>query len=211
MKSLVSSINRSLGTSGNASLVSALSSAMRGDFRQAQNLNIGALTTLDPSSFSSAEDLAIQQALNQNRLETISDLASKQLTESEIAISAINREIESIENTSSNEISALENQLKTLLNIDDSVLSVADAIETFKTEQQSLNELNFNVEIKKLDMLISSAEDVFDLHESPRGVPSWFNPSTSCQVYSGSNPNPSRALEQSKSAMWPAILGSKSD
>lgn len=165
MKSLVSSINSSLGTSGNASLVSALSSAMRGDFRQAQNLNIGALTTLDPSSFSSAEDLAIQQALNQNRLETISDLASKQLTESEIAISAINREIESIENTSSNEISALENQLKTLLNIDDSVLSVADAIETFKTEQQSLNELNFNVEIKKLDMLISSAEDVFDLHE----------------------------------------------
>lgn len=165
MKSLVSSINSSLGTSGNASLVSALSSAMRGDFRQAQNLNIGALTTLDPSSFSSAEDLAIQQALNQNRLETISDLASKQLTESEIAISAINREIETIENTSSNEILALENQLKTLLNIDDSVLSVADAIETFKTEQQSLNELNFNVEIKKLDMLISSAEDVFDLHE----------------------------------------------
>lgn len=165
MQSLIGSINSALGLNGSSDLVSALASAMRGDFSQAQNLNIGALTTLDPSGFSSVEDLAIQQAINQNRLADISELASEQLTESELTLKAIDREIEAIEDAANNEIDALRDQLNTLLGIDVSVMSVSTAIDSFKDAQLSLENLNFDKEIAKLDMLVTSAEDVFKLHE----------------------------------------------
>jgi hypothetical protein len=176
MRSLVNSINSSLGLSGSTNLISALTSARAGDFSKASSLNISALTTLDPSGFSSAEDLAVQQAINQNRLKEIGLLAGDQLTESELMLAAIDMQLEVTKSSSEEQIAAitkltesqilgLQEQLNSLLGIDSSVLSIDEAITKFGNAQQELDSLNYEQEQAKLDMLVESANSVFALHE----------------------------------------------
>ena len=165
-RSLVSNINNSLGLDGNLDLISALSSARAGSFTQAQNLNIGALTKLDPRGFGSAEDLAVQQAINQNRLAEIGILAGNQLTQAELMIKSIDDQILLTKQIADEDVKLLQDQMNLLLGIDNSVLGVGDAIDLFKKAQQELEALNFDKEIAKLDMLIESADEVFNLHQT---------------------------------------------
>jgi len=176
MKLLVNTINSSLGLSGSTNLIAALAGARGGDFSKAQALDVAGLAKLDPSGFSSAEDLAVQQAINQNRLKEISDLAGSQLSESERMLAAIEMQIEATQSSSENQINAireltenqvtaLQEQLNSLLGIDSSVLSVNEAINEFGIAQQELDSLNYDLEQQKLDMLVESANEVFALHE----------------------------------------------
>lgn len=164
MTSLISNITSAIGLQG-VDLVSALAAAQRGDFSQAQSLNFGALTNLSASDFSTAEDLAFQQAVNQNRLLQISELAKRQLSGSQLQLRAIDRQISLTQQSANNQIKALDDQLKSLLGIDESVISLNESISSFQAAQLSLDSLNFEVESEKLDLLKESADDVFNLHE----------------------------------------------
>jgi len=165
MKNLVGTINKSLGLGGSLDLIGALSGAKSGDFTKAQNLDINKLANLDPKNFASASEFAIQQAVNKGRLATIGALAESKLSESEILINSISAQTESIRSTSDAEIAALENQRNELLGIQTGVLTIAEAIAQFQESQSSLDSLNYETEIAKLDMLVESANEVFALHE----------------------------------------------
>lgn len=110
MRSLVGDISGSLGLDGSKDLVSALASASRGDFAQAQALDINALANLDPSQFSSAEEFAIQQAINRNRLATIGGLAGAELSESEVLLQAIDSQILATKEQSSAQVATIKFQ-----------------------------------------------------------------------------------------------------
>lgn len=165
MRSLVSNINNSLGLSGGQNLISALAGARRGEFGEAQALDVSSLTNLDPGKFSSAEELAIQQAINRNRLATIAGLAGGEATRAETAAEAIDRQITETQTIADNQALKLNEQLNALLGIDTGVLGIDEAIVNFKESQASLDQLNFDQEIAKLDMMIESANEVFALHE----------------------------------------------
>lgn len=187
MRDLVSNINSALGLSGSTNLVAALASARAGRFEQAQQLDIGALIDLDAGEFATAEELAIQEAVNRNRLATISGLAETEATQSDRMIAAIDRQINTTRVQSEAEILAIENsleeqkntineqteaqvaelqeQLNMLLGIDDSVLSISDAIAQLTESQKSLEDLNFDAEQQRLDALVEQAHDAFALDE----------------------------------------------
>lgn len=176
MKSLVGAINSSLGLSGSSNLIAALASARSGDFSKAKSLDISGLSKLDSGGFSSAEELAVQQALNKNRLKAIGDLAQNELTSAEAMLNAIDRQIEAtkastkyqvetIKDQSELQIKGLQEQLDTLLGIDNSVLSISEAINNFQSAQQSVFELGYETQVERLDMMIESANDVYSLHE----------------------------------------------
>ena len=165
MRSLVSNINSSLGLSGGQNLISALAGARRGAFGAAQALDVRSLTNLDASQFSSAEALAVQEAINRNRLSEISKLAGGEVARVETASQAINRQIAATQAASDTQVEQLSEQLNALLGIDTGVLSIDEAIVNFKESQASLDQLNFDKEIEKLDMMLQSANEVFALHE----------------------------------------------
>lgn len=131
MRSLVDSINNSLGLAGGQNLATALASARLGEFGQAQALDIAGLANLDPSGFASAESLAIQQAINLNRLAEISGLAGAEASKAETAAEAIERQITETKAIADKQVDQLNDQLNALLGIDNSVLSIADAIIDF--------------------------------------------------------------------------------
>ena len=165
MSSLISNINSSLGLDGSTDLIGALAAAQRGDFSAAQNLDVNALTNLDSSGFSSAADLNVQTAINQNRLAEISGLASGKLSETEMLIASIDKQILDTQAIADEQIATLNNQLDIMLGIDSTVLSIADASAKYRSAKTSLDALNFETELAKYDMLIESAEDVYSLHE----------------------------------------------
>lgn len=165
MKSLISNLDSSLGLSGGTDLVSALEAAISGDFSKAEALNVSGLVNLDPKDFLSAEAFSVQEALNRNRLKIISDLASEELTEAEKSISAIEKQIEATESASNMQVEKLTEQLNTLLGIDAGIVGIDDAIKEFQEAQKSVDELGYQQELERLDMLVKSANDVFSLHE----------------------------------------------
>ena len=163
MKALINSINSPMAAS--VGLLDALSSAKNGDFSVAKELDFASLLNLDAGTFSSASEMSVQQALNANRLKEIGELASTQLSESELALAAVNEQIELTRTNSELELSAMQSQLDSLLGIDNSVLSVADAVNAFSESQSELNSLNYEQEQSKLDLLVSSATDVMEVHQ----------------------------------------------
>lgn len=165
MKTLVGTINKSLGLDGSSDLIGALADARAGDFSKAQKLDVNKLANLDPKNFASASALAIQQAINKGRLSTIGGLAGSKLSESESLLLSIAAQTESVRASSAAEIAALENQRNNILGIETGVLSIADAVAQFQEAQASLDSLNYEAEIAKLDMLVESANSVFALHE----------------------------------------------
>lgn len=176
MRSLVSKINKTLGLDGSMDLMSALASAQAGDFTQAQALNVQGLANLDPTKFSSAEDFKVQQAVNRHRLATIAGLAGQELSEAEQMLKAIESQVQSTKDGSAAQVAAikaaaqsevdqLNAQRNAILGIDDTVLSVSEAITKFQQAQFELDDLNYEQELAKLDELEQSANDVFALHE----------------------------------------------
>jgi hypothetical protein len=177
MRSLVASINSSLGLSSSSGLIEALASARAGDFAPAQNLDVNSLANISSEGFSSAEDMAVQQALNKNRLSEIGDLAGGKVSDSERTINAINRQITSTENSSQAQIEAinteaeiqieeLQKQLNALLGIDTSVLSIEEAIIQFSQNQEDIANLNYNDEIAALDEMVAVANASYDSQEA---------------------------------------------
>ena len=187
MRSLVDRINDSLGLSGSSNLILALSNALMGDFSEAEKLDIGSLINLDPKGFSSAEDLAVQEAINRNRLASISGLAGTKLSESEVMISAIERQILATEEQSQNQILAiekrseseilaiekkselevleLENQLNLLLGINTSILTISDAVNNLNASQIKLDELNYEQQQQQFNEIIVIAKNSFSIDE----------------------------------------------
>lgn len=177
MRKLVNSINSSLGLSGGSNLIEALASARAGDFTIAQNLDVRSLSNLSTSGFSSAEEFNVAQALNQNRLKEIADLAEDQISDSEKQIIAIETLIEELQQTSElqinsiteesdRQIAELQSQLNSLLGIDNSILSVSDAINQFKEAQSELQSFNYEEQIEKLESFIEIANATYDQNEA---------------------------------------------
>lgn len=175
MRKLISDVSNSVGLQS-GTLKEALTAAMAGDFSIAKTLDIRSLSKLDAGNFSSAQELRVQEAINQNRLKALSELASTQLTESETLLDSIDAQSAAAKLSSDNQIIAineqanaqvlqLQDQLNTLLDIDDSVLSLNDAIVQFQDAQLAVDELNYEQQSTQLDKLITSADDVLALHE----------------------------------------------
>lgn len=187
LRSLAENIGKAIGI-GVSTIDQALKSAQSGDFSKAKSLNLDKLTNLDPAKFSSASDLLVQKAINENKLASISFLAKAKLSENEKLILSIKSQSIVIKNVSEQQIKAidnnsreqvlkiqkiadsnvamLENQLNSLLKIDTSILSVADAISEFKVASLMLDELNYDKQLTKLDLMITSANDVYLLQEN---------------------------------------------
>lgn len=163
MSSLIDGISGSVDPA--QSLSDALQAARRGDFSLAQALDIGALASIGSTGFSSAVDMRRQQAINLNRLSTIRDLAKDQLSDAEKTLRSIDRQTNSIEETSKIEQSLLTEQLNNLLGIDNTVLSLDEAIKQYQSAQLSLDSLNYEKELNILEMMEQSNQDTFDLHQ----------------------------------------------
>ena len=139
-------------------------------------MDANALANLNMADFASLEAFNIQSAINKNQLSEISGLAGGQLSDAERQIKVIesqinaneanaSRQIDAINEQADREVQALEDQLKSLLGIDDSTLSMAEAIEAFNAAKLELDELNYNEELEKLEALELSAKEVYQLHE----------------------------------------------
>jgi len=164
MQSLIDSLDSASGASG-VSLVQALSMARGGDFSGAQSLDASGLGNQDSSGFASASELAISNALNRNRLASIADLASEELTETQNLINTIDRQILATQADSYAQINALTEQLNSLLGIDDNTLSISEAIDKLSADQSSLEELNYDNQVQSFDALIKAANNDYALAE----------------------------------------------
>jgi len=186
MQSLIDSLDSATGIGG-TSLMQALTMARGGDFSGAQSLDASNLVNQDATGFASASDLAISNALNQNRLAAISLLASDELSETQSLINTIDKQIEAqqlsadrqVELLQSNsgrqieaqqlsadrQVSALNEQLNTLLGIVDNTLSISEAITQLNNSQTALADLNFNSQIESFNTLIQAANDDYSLAE----------------------------------------------
>jgi len=186
MQSLIESLDSATGIGG-TSLMQALTMARGGDFSGAQSLDSSNLVNQDATGFASASDLAISNALNQNRLAAISLLAGEELSETQSLINTIDRQIEAeqlsadrqVELLQSNtekqikaeqlsadrQVVALTEQLNSLLGIVDNTLLISEAIVQFKAAQSSLADLNFDNQVQSFALLIQSANDGYSLAE----------------------------------------------
>ncbi|MCP4060777.1 MAG: hypothetical protein GY738_26540 [Pseudoalteromonas sp.] len=188
MRSLVSAINGTMKSlKGGGDLTAALQAARGGDLSQAKELDIKSLAKLDASNFLSAEDLKVQEAVNQNQLKEIGDIAGTQLSHAERQLLGIENQVaatkgsaaaqieaiqvaakaqaEAIRATADNDTKALQDQLNALLGIDTTNLSMADATAKYQEAKMALDSVNYTAELGKLDMLTTSANDVYLLHQ----------------------------------------------
>ena len=130
-----------------------MSLARAGDFSEAKKLNLSAVSSLDPSGFSSAADLAVQEALNQNKLAAIGELARAELTEAEKQLAQLEmleisaKEVYTLhEQAYADEVERLDtliednkSLLDAALGIDGSVLTVAAAVAALNLTIAALN------------------------------------------------------------------------
>jgi tape measure domain-containing protein len=165
IRSLVSSISSAIGLDGSTDLIGALASARAGDFERAQALDLASLTNINEDQFESAEEMAIQQAVNANRLAAISELATDRLSGIDGIIEIIDFQIDATETHANELIAALNEQLLTLTDIDNNILGLDESISNFNQAKFTLDSLNYTQELARLDLLVVSANDVFDLHE----------------------------------------------
>lgn len=185
LRSLVSSATNALGTSTSAQLKAAFDAARRGDFSQAQGLDFGALAALEEGQFGSEEEFRRQQARNRFRIGTIGTLAEAELTDTERTLSRIDAQIAAtnssrdamvdsinaardaqiaeIEDQAAAQIAELQAQLDALLSVDNTVLSLEEAIAQYQAAQQALDELAYEDQVSRLDMLVQSNEEVYEL------------------------------------------------
>ena len=146
-----------------STLDQALAAAKRGDFSVAEQLQV---QEIDSGGFGSASELNVAQALQANKLQTLSGLASSAAGQASNKLSGIDRQIASAERSAVMQISLLETQRDALLNIDTVVLPLSESIQQYQDSQLALTELAYDDEIAKLDMLVESNQEVYDLHEN---------------------------------------------
>jgi hypothetical protein len=162
MQSLIDSIDSATGIGG-TSLMQALTMARGGDFSGAQSLDASNLVSQDATGFASASDLAISNALNQNRLAAISLLAKDELSETQSLINTIDGQIEAQQLSADRQVMALTEQLNGLLGIADNTLSIDEAIEQFNNSQKSLADLDYDNQVDSFEALIKAANDDYEL------------------------------------------------
>lgn len=142
-RSVVASISASLGAASKAiTATEALSMARRGDFSGVSNISTG-------ESFASAESASIAAARESFALSEIGKLADSQLSSIDRTIAASEQgaaiQVNAINKASEREVASLEaqrleieNQVNAILGIDNTVLSIADAIAEYQLSQEAL-------------------------------------------------------------------------
>ncbi|AXQ65856.1 MAG: tape measure protein [Caudoviricetes sp.] len=151
-----SSINELLGLSESmgkaAGLIStvegALAAARTGDFSLAKSLSV---TPVAEAGFTSETDMKIAQALQNNRLMEISNLAGKQATVEERMLSGIEAQKTAIESQTEATVSALKEQLNSLIGIDDGVLSIDESVKAYKEAMDALNAFDLDGQLAALE------------------------------------------------------------
>lgn len=141
--SIISSVANSLGAASKSfTATEALAAARRGDFTPATNIATG-------GDFSSAVEARIAAGREAFALNEIGMLADAQMSDLERTISATersaDRQINAINEATANEVAELEaqkelieNQVKAILGIDDTVLSLDEAMAQYQKAQDEL-------------------------------------------------------------------------
>lgn len=142
------SLSESLSKSIEPTVKQALDAARIGDFGVAGQLGD---TNISSAGFSSESEFLAAQALQANRLGEIGRLAQKQATIEERTLSAIDRQILSVEKSAEMQVQALNDQLNTLLGVDTSIMSIADATAAHQAAQIAIDELGYESQIQILD------------------------------------------------------------
>lgn len=160
-------------TGSGKGLIEALEAAKAGNFELAKELQVGDVSS---ASFGSQSDMAVAAAIQAGRMQQISDLAqieadraSSRLSDVELQIEAekaIAAEQEAVVKAAADrQIKILTDQYNAALGIDTTVLSFAEAMNGYQAAAKALDELAYEDQMSKLDMLQASADDVYKLHE----------------------------------------------
>ncbi len=150
-------------------------------------MDINSLAPLCANNFLSAEHRKVQEAVNQNQLKEIGDIAGTQLSHAERQLLGIENQVaatkgsaaaqieaiqvaakeqaDAIRATADNDAKALQDQLNALLGIDATSLSMADATAKYQEAKMELDSVNYTAELDRLDILTASANDVYLLHQ----------------------------------------------
>lgn len=160
-------------TGSGEGLIEALEAAKAGNFEPAKELQVGAVSS---AGFESQSDMAVAAAIQAGRMQQISDLAqieadraSSRLSDVELQIEAekaIAAEQEAVVKAAADQqIKILTDQYNAALGIDTTVLSFAEAMNGYQEATKALDELAYEDQMSKFDMLQASADDVYKLHE----------------------------------------------
>lgn len=178
LKSISGSMYQAVGIT--VGVVEALTAARNGDFSLAARLSPKSVAT---SSFGSETDFNAAQALQNNRLLEIGSLADKQLTIEEKTLAALEDQInkvsagaqaqidsiekqkEAINKAADEQILKLQDQLNSLLGIDTTILSIADAITAYNAAQLALDEFGYEEQLDALSRQEELAMQQLDIAE----------------------------------------------
>lgn len=163
LSNMSSLANRLLSSvSGNVSSEAALAAARRGDFSLAEQLST---ESLGSAGFGSATELAIAEAIRQNQVQQIGNLAAGRASSLERQLTAIDNQTNAIQLAADEQVTALQEQLNGILGVDTSIMSMSEAITAYQSAKQALDELNYDEQLAKFDLLEASANEVYALHE----------------------------------------------
>ena len=160
-------------TGSGKGLIEALEAAKAGNFELAKELQVGAVSS---AGFGSQSDMAIAAAIQAGRMQQISDLAqieadraSSRLSDVEMQIEAEKaiaaEQVAAVKAAADRQIKILTDQYNAALGIDTTVLSFAEAMKGYQEATKALDELAYEDQMSKFDMLQASADDVYKLHE----------------------------------------------
>ena len=160
-------------TGSGKGLIEALEAAKAGNFELAKELQVG---TVSSASFGSQSDMAIAAAIQAGRMQQISDLAQIEADRASSRLSDVELQIEAekaiaaeqeaaVKAAADQQIKILTDQYNAALGIDTTVLSFAEAMKGYQEAAKALDELAYEDQMSKLDMLQASADDVYKLHE----------------------------------------------
>lgn len=157
--------------------------------------NVDVLTSMKETDFSSAADFQVAQARAQFALSELAKLSSNQATVQDEIVASLQAQIDVAEVYGQaqidgqrmygeamiagitqqaeidkagyeSQVDALDKQLNELLGIDDSVLSIDDAIAQFKSAQDAANAFNLESEIEKLDIARNQLGELQRINEN---------------------------------------------
>ena len=160
-------------TGSGKGLIEALEAAKAGNFELAKELKVGDVSS---AGFGSQSDMAIAAAIQAGRMQQISDLAQIEADRASSRMSDVDLQIEAekaiaaeqeavVKAAADQQIKILTDQYNAALGIDTTVLSFAEAMNGYQEATKALDELAYEDQMSKLDMLQASADDVYKLHE----------------------------------------------
>lgn len=166
MRSLSQSLANAAGLV-NDDIGAALARARRGDFSAAKGLS-GQLPSA--SGFSSATEFKAAQALAKNQLAQISGLAGTRATDAERQISVLegisgylSHQISQAQAENQEQLKALDDQYNSILGIDNTVLSLNDAITQYQEAKLQLDSLQTDSMLEALDNELAAANALLEL------------------------------------------------